>query len=260
MYPGTRTARTTGTSVRRPSSMAVRAGYAGRLPTSEDDISDHPLRRALARVRLPVFTGRTRFLALPGGVVLAGLGVSSMLWADLGIGPYDLFIDGVAHQLGTTFGVASVLLSAAFVLTGWLLGGPVGPATLVLVLVLGPVIDVWGALYPAAPDALAPRVLALVAGVTVTAFGISTVIATRFGAGPVEVLMLALTRHGWPVARVRTLMEIAMFAAGWLLGGAVGLGTAFVAVVIGHLFAAFLPHEVRGDTGPPADQSALQQG
>lgn len=205
------------------------------------------MRRALERARLPLFTGRTRILALAGGVVLAGFGISSMLWADLGIGPYDLLIDGVASQLGVTFGVSSVLLSAAIALLGWRLGGPVGPATFVLVIGLGPVIDLWGWLYPAVPDVLPVRILALVGGLVLAAYGISTVIASRFGAGPVEVLMLALTSWGWSVGWVRTAMEVVMFATGWALGGAIGFGTVFIAVAIGHLFATFLPAETRGD-------------
>ncbi|QBI19599.1 hypothetical protein ER308_08565 [Egibacter rhizosphaerae] len=198
-------------------------------------------------MRLPVFTGRARPAALAAGVLIAGFGISSMLWAELGIGPYDLLIDGVATQLGVTFGVASVLLSGIVTVLGWRLGGEVGPATVLLVFALGPIIDLWGWLYPEVPELLAARLLALIGGLALAAYGLSMVIAARFGAGPVEVLMLALTGRGWSVGRVRTVMELTMFLTGWLLGGAIGLGTVVIAVSIGHLFSAFLPAEVRGD-------------
>jgi hypothetical protein len=44
-------------------------------------------------------------------------------------------------------------------------------------------------------------------------------------------------RTGWPVARVRLGIEVAVLALGWLLGGTVGLGTALFAVLIGPAVA-----------------------
>ena len=40
---------------------------------------------------------------------------------------------------------------------------------------------------------------------------------------------------------VRTAIEVTVLAAGWVLGGTVGLGTVLYAVAIGPLVHAFLP-------------------
>jgi hypothetical protein len=40
-------------------------------------------------------------------------------------------------------------------------------------------------------------------------------------------------RSGWPVRRVRTLVELAVLAAGWLMGGRVGIGTVMFALSVG---------------------------
>jgi uncharacterized membrane protein YczE len=56
-------------------------------------------------------------------------------------------------------------------------------------------------------------------------------IAASLGAGPRDGLMVAVSaRSGWPVRRVRTLLEASVLAAGWAMGGKLGVGTvAFVA-------------------------------
>ena len=46
---------------------------------------------------------------------------------------------------------------------------------------------------------------------------------------------------GWPVRRVRTLIELAVLGAGWLLGGSIGIGTLIFACAIGPLVQLFLP-------------------
>ena len=44
-------------------------------------------------------------------------------------------------------------------------------------------------------------------------------------------------RTGWPVGRIRLLIEVTVLAAGWLLGGTVGIGTAVFALLIGQAVA-----------------------
>ncbi len=40
-------------------------------------------------------------------------------------------------------------------------------------------------------------------------------------------------RTGWPVRRVRTAIELVVLALGWLMGGAIGIGTLLFAFGIG---------------------------
>jgi uncharacterized membrane protein YczE len=61
------------------------------------------------------------------------------------------------------------------------------------------------------------------------------------GAGPRDGLMLGIARRtGWSVRLVRTLIEVAVLVAGWLLGGKVGIGTVAFAVGIGPAVQASL--------------------
>jgi uncharacterized membrane protein YczE len=48
-------------------------------------------------------------------------------------------------------------------------------------------------------------------------------------------------RTGWSVRTSRTGIEVVVLAAGWLLGGSVGIGTVLYAAAIGPLVQVLLP-------------------
>ena len=53
--------------------------------------------------------------------------------------------------------------------------------------------------------------------------------------------MTGLTRRtGWPLRRVRTLMEVTVLAVGVALGGTLGVGTVVFALAVGPLTQWFL--------------------
>ena len=45
--------------------------------------------------------------------------------------------------------------------------------------------------------------------------------------------MVACHQHGWPIGPSRVVIELTVLLAGWLLGGAVGLGTVLLALGTG---------------------------
>jgi hypothetical protein len=68
--------------------------------------------------------------------------------------------------------------------------------------------------------------------------------------------MTGLAARGHSVRIVRTAIELTVLAAGWLLGGTVGIGTVVYALSIGPLAHYFLPRlDIDIDSGsPPAGQ------
>jgi hypothetical protein len=73
-----------------------------------------------------------------------------------------------------------------------------------------------------------------------------------FGSGPRDGLMTGAVRAcGRPVWMVRTGIELVVLAAGWLLGGTVGVGTVLIAFAMGPLVQFFLRRTtVRLDDAP----------
>ncbi|MFI1258248.1 hypothetical protein ACH4U6_31305 [Streptomyces netropsis] len=63
----------------------------------------------------------------------------------------------------------------------------------------------------------------------------------------------AAAATGRSIRLVRTLMEIAVLAVGWLLGGSVGAGTVLYALVVGPTTQFFMPwfaYRSQGRDGP----------
>src|SRR5690606_19101695 len=59
-------------------------------------------------------------------------------------------------------------------------------------------------------------------------------IGAGFGQGPRDALMIGLhERTGWSVRRTRTVLEASVLAAGWAMGGQIGIGTVLFALGIG---------------------------
>ena len=93
-----------------------------------------------------------------------------------------------------------------------------------------------------APSSLPLRIAFLIGGVLLNAVATAAYIGVHLGPGPRDGLMTGLVRRtGGSVRLVRTSIEVAVVAVGWLLGGTLGLGTVLYAVAIGPLVQILLP-------------------
>jgi len=73
-----------------------------------------------------------------------------------------------------------------------------------------------------------------VTGLILAGLGTGLYLSSQLGAGPRDGLMLGLSRiQGWSVSRTRTALEVLVLIVGWVIGGAVGIGTVIFAVTIG---------------------------
>jgi uncharacterized membrane protein YczE len=125
------------------------------------------------------------------------------------------------------------------------------------VLVIGPAADAALAVLPE-PRHLAVRIGMLVAGVVLNAVATGLYIGARLGPGPRDGLMTGFVarRPGRSIRLVRTVIEVAVLAVGWLLGGTVGVGTALYALAIGPLAHVFIPLFT---VPPPADAAPVTE-
>lgn len=173
------------------------------------------------------------YIQLLSGLILCGFAVAAMVRADLGLGPWDVFHQGVAQKTGLSLGLVFTLTSFV-VLTLWLpLRQKPGIGTVANMIVVGIATDVGLWILPPA-DGLALRCILLVAGIVGTGIGAAAYLGTGLGPGARDGLMTGLHgRYGWPLHGVRTGIELAMLGLGWLCGGRVGIGTVAFAVMVG---------------------------
>lgn len=188
----------------------------------------------------------TRRLAqLSFGLVLYGVSIALIVRGDLGLDPWDVLNQGVferfAQPAGISFGLVVNLIGLAVLLLWIPLRQKPGFGTVANVLVIGTVAN-FGLDWIPTDLSLPVRAGLLISGVVLNGVASGAYIGAGLGPGPRDGLMTGVVaRTGWPVKWVRTAIEVAVVAVGWLLGGSVGLGTILYAVTIGPLVHLFLP-------------------
>ncbi|MFH8991229.1 YitT family protein [Streptomyces sp. NPDC017940] len=214
--------------------------HADPLDLTRVPLGERPLRR------LP---------QLFAGLALYGLSIGAMVRAGLGISPWSVLNQGVERHTALSFGTVSALVGA-LVLLLWipLKQRPAfGAAANVVVVAYASDAGLW--LVPQ-DLGLAARAGLLLAGILVNGLAVAVYVGARLGPGPRDGLMTGLAaRTGRSLRLVRTLIEVLVLAAGWLLGGSVGAGTVLYALAMGPVTQHFLPRFAYGrspeDPPPP---------
>lgn len=185
---------------------------------------------------------RTRIAWLVVGLFLCSCGVVCFLESELGLPPWDVLHQGLATQLGVSFGVANLLVSAAVLALVWSLRARIGLGTLLNTILIGVFVIALTSLD--AVDALSDEPLAArigLIGLALVCFGVGSAfyICASLGAGPRDSLMLVTSRGlGVRIGAARTGIEIGALAVGFLLGGTAGIGTLVFALGIGPVVEA----------------------
>ena len=178
-----------------------------------------------------------RVLRLVTGLWLFALGTVLTLWASLGVPPWDVLHDGIRRNTPLSFGVAVIAIGVLLVIVSALFGVRPGAGTIANMLLIGTFVDLMlltdvGVGLDDAP--MAVRFGVAGAGVVVVGLGSALYIGANLGAGPRDSLMvLAATKLGVRVGVARAVIEGTALLVGWLLGGAVGVGTLLFVVCIG---------------------------
>lgn len=174
---------------------------------------------------------------LMAGYALYGLGIVLTLNANKGLAPWGVFHQGLSLQFGITMGTATQLVGIAVIVLDIIFGERLGWGTIGNVIFIGFFIDLinsrgW---VPVFENVWAGYGEMLV-GTIVMALATYVYLSAQLGAGPRDGMMIALTKRSrMPVGLIRNLIEIGVLIIGYFLGGTVGLGTLFMAVVFGRL-------------------------
>ncbi|MEQ4717176.1 hypothetical protein [Nonomuraea sp. B19D2] len=179
-----------------------------------------------------------RLVRLYAGLALYGTGIGLQVESGLGNDPWDVFHQGLAVRMGLSIGTVIIGIGALVMLLWIPLKQKPGLGTVSNVLFLGLFADAAIFLLPT-PSHLAVQSLYVVLGVVAIALATVLYIGAGMGPGPRDGIMTGLVRLGLSVRLARFLIEITVLAAGWLLGGTVGVGTLVFALAIGPLTQLF---------------------
>ncbi|MFC5604959.1 YczE/YyaS/YitT family protein [Sporosarcina koreensis] len=177
------------------------------------------------------------------GVMILSLGITMTIKGQrLGVGPWDVLHIGLTKNFGLTIGMWSIITGLVIIgVTSAVLKQWPKIGTWLNMTLLGLFIDLFNWLLPEF-DTMTGQVIIFTLGVVVMSYGVGIYVAPNVGAGPRDSLMLILVdKLGISVKKVRTMIEVIVAVAGWLLGGPVGIGTVIIALLIGQIVHYSLP-------------------
>ena len=198
-----------------------------------------------------------RLIRLYAGLALYGASDALLIRASLGLDPWDVLHQGLSRLSGISIGLISIVVGAVVLLLWWPIRQRPQLGTVSNVVLIGLAID---ATLDAVPyeGALAVRIPLMVAAVVLNGLATGLYISARYGPGPRDGLMTGLHRRtGRSLRLIRTGIELTVLAAGWALGGGVGVGTVLYAASIGPL-AQFFLRVFDPSLGAPADRPEPQ--
>jgi uncharacterized membrane protein YczE len=88
-----------------------------------------------------------RITDMLAGVLLCGVATGMYIGANLGPGPRDGLMTGLARRTGRSIRLTRTALEVTVLATGWLLGGTVGVGTVVFAVTIGPLAQVFMPLF-----------------------------------------------------------------------------------------------------------------
>ena len=178
-----------------------------------------------------------RLVAIVAGLFLCAAGIVLFLESEFGLPPWDVLHQGLAEQLGVSFGLANLIVSVVILGLAWALRARIGLGTLLNALLIGSFVIALSAidgLAALSDEGLPVRIGLLPLALASFGIGSALYIAPSMGAGPRDSLMLVASRRlRLRIGTARTVIEIVALGVGFALGGTAGIGTLVFALGIG---------------------------
>lgn len=195
-----------------------------------------------------------RIVILLVGLTIAHFGVTLFLLADLGADPFNVLIQGLYRSLDgltrwTFLTHGRVHMTICFVIILVLLvvdRSYIKLGTIICMICGGPIIDFFTILLENVINAgnpFAVRLITLGAGCVILAFGMTIVMKSDAGVGPNDLVAIVISdklRRSFSITRI--IVDVTFVVIGFLLGGAVGIGTIICAALVGPVAGVFLPY------------------
>jgi len=197
-----------------------------------------------------------RSVALLVGLFLFAVGIVCQLESRLGLSPWDVLHQGIAEHTPFSFGAANVVVGLIVLVIAWSLGATIGLATIANSVLVGTFVQALTAIDAVdglAEDPLGVRIALLAIAMPVYGIASALYLGAWMGAGPRDSLMVVVgARTHLRLGLVRAGIELLALAAGFALGGTVGIGTIVFALSIGPALEGGFWLLRRSPVGAPA--------
>ena len=182
-----------------------------------------------------------QFIQVFSGTSLIGIGISLNYLANLGLGPWGVFHDGLSKTLGISYGRTIIITGVAVMLLWIPLKQKPGIGTVVDIFLVGIVADLIILNFELSNSIFLSLTL-IAFGIILIGAGTAIYVGADLGAGPRDGVMVGLETIGLKIGTARNLIELFAFLTGWLLGGLVGYVTILFVIGIGPVVQMVLPY------------------
>ena len=182
-----------------------------------------------------------QFIQVFSGTSLIGIGISLNYLANLGLGPWGGFHDGLSKTLGISYGRTIIITGVAVMLLWIPLKQKPGLGTIVDIFLVGIVADLIILNFELS-DSIFLSLTLIAFGIILIGAGTAIYVGADLGAGPRDGVMVGLETIGLKIGTARNLIELFAFLTGWLLGGLVGYVTILFVIGIGPVVQIVLPY------------------
>lgn len=188
-----------------------------------------------------------RIALLFAGLVIAHFGVTLFLLTNLGSDPFNVLVQGISRQIGWSHGNTHILVNVCIIVILLLTARRyIKIGTVICMLCGGPIIDFFTWIMAETISDSLPfpfKIILLLAGCVILAFGMTVVIKSDAGTGPNDLVSVVISDiTGKKFGGIRVLTDITFVAVGFLLGGVFGVGTVICAFLVGIVAGKFMPY------------------
>jgi uncharacterized membrane protein YczE len=167
------------------------------------------------------------------GLILFGLGEALLIASGIGVSPWSVLAQGITKMTNISIGQATFIISVVVLMLWIPLKQTPGMGTVFNIIIISLVLDLSLPYLPQA-EHLGWQLIEGTAGVLITGIGGGIYLIANLGPGPRDGLMTGLQRiTQFPIAWIRSAIEVSVVILGWCLGGTVGIGTLLFAFGIG---------------------------
>lgn len=184
------------------------------------------------------------------GLIICGIGVGIFLYSSLGVDPASVFELGIANVCHISYGTSAALINVVILVIVFVLDKSyINLSSLLAIFGIGYTADFMNrllGLFLKGELPVAVRLVMIFLGLMIMSTGIATYIRADLGVGAID-LVSEIISHKLHVSYrvVRVSVDVTFVAVGFVLGGAVGVGTVIAAFLTGPAVQFVRPHVYR---------------
>ena len=173
------------------------------------------------------------------GLVIIGIGASTLRVAGLGVDPFTAMNIGLSSMFGMQLGIFQIIVNAFILFYVYLKNKKaIGLGTILNMLLVGILIQQISTWLQPYADSLGGKLLSLFVGVLIFTFCCALYMATDQGESPYDAIAPTICQQiNKPYASVRKAQDLLVLLIGFIAGGPIGIGTIICAFGAGPLIS-----------------------